>query len=493
MPKKHQDGLSPEEAELLVLHSAVNRADSIKGLQLVSNPNVQKMIAIVEKFIQSKRLVLYGGAAINLLLPKKDRFYNERQEIPDYDFYSDNAVKDSQELADIYAAAGYDVEARSGVHHGTYKVIANFIPIADVTQMAPELFRNIRKAAISVKVPNATLLAAPPDLLRMSMYLELSRPQGDTSRYEKVLKRLNVFNRNYPLEVASGCRKRGPAQTVLTAEQYNDVVDKLVEMKAVFFGAYALERYFKTDRSTIQLSPELPFDLLSNDAEATALKLQKHLVKMLGATGGKVVVVFHAPIGEVLPANYEVRVGSTPVALFYKPIACHNYNIVKVRRPGHAPVEMKIATIDTMFSFYFAFMFADKPYLNADRIRCAAHLLFSIQNDPEHRANKRGIFRRFNLSCIGRQETLESILLKKAQMYEKLKDDKKGDEYWSWFMKYQPEAGVKTRKAKLATPAKSEEHKQSFVVGDRKGGKRKRRMTQKRRSSKARRRTRKRT
>lgn len=31
------------------------------------------------------------------------------------------------------------------------------------------------------------------------MYLELSRPAGDISRWEKVLKRLSLLNKNYPL------------------------------------------------------------------------------------------------------------------------------------------------------------------------------------------------------------------------------------------------------------------------------------------------------
>ena len=40
---------------------------------------------------------------------------------------------------------------------------------------------------------------APPNFLRMSMYLELSRPEGDVSRWEKVLKRLILLNKHYPL------------------------------------------------------------------------------------------------------------------------------------------------------------------------------------------------------------------------------------------------------------------------------------------------------
>ena len=40
----------------------------------------------------------------------------------------------------------------------------------------------------------------PPDYLRMLMFLELSDPKGNTERWEKVLKRLTILNRNYPLK-----------------------------------------------------------------------------------------------------------------------------------------------------------------------------------------------------------------------------------------------------------------------------------------------------
>ena len=37
------------------------------------------------------------------------------------------------------------------------------------------------------------------------MYLELSRPDGDVSRWEKVLKRLTLLNKNYPMK-GKNCR-----------------------------------------------------------------------------------------------------------------------------------------------------------------------------------------------------------------------------------------------------------------------------------------------
>ena len=72
---------------------------------------------------------------------------------------------------------------------GTFKVFVNFIPIADITYLVPELYRNIHKQSIQV----ANIYYTPPNYLRMAMYLELSRPDGDVSRWEKVLKRLTLI------------------------------------------------------------------------------------------------------------------------------------------------------------------------------------------------------------------------------------------------------------------------------------------------------------
>ena len=189
--------MSFEEKELEILREAVDLVEKRKGAAVIQDPKVQEIISIVEKFIADKKLVCYGGTAINNILPEDAQFYNKDLELPDYDFYSDKALDHAKELADIYYKAGYeDVEAKSGVHHGTYKVFVNFTGIADITQMEPALFKSISRDAIIKK----GISYAPPDFLRMAMYLELSRPDGDVSRWEKVQKRLTLLNTHYPLK-----------------------------------------------------------------------------------------------------------------------------------------------------------------------------------------------------------------------------------------------------------------------------------------------------
>ena len=125
-----------EEKEVEILRNAIDIAEKRKGRQTVSDPDVKKIISMLEDFLKKKKLVCYGGTAINNILPLDDQFYDKNIEIPDYDFYSPNALDDAKELADIYYNAGFqEVEAKAGVHHGTYKVYVNFIPVADITYL----------------------------------------------------------------------------------------------------------------------------------------------------------------------------------------------------------------------------------------------------------------------------------------------------------------------------------------------------------------------
>ncbi len=239
------NGLTFNDCELAILRQAVDKAEEIQGEKIVNSPEIKKIISILENFMRLKGVIAYGGTAINSLLPKRDQFYNKDIEIPDYDFYTPNALNDAKELVDKYIKEGFiEVEAKSGQHHGTYKVFVNFIPIADITYIPKELFNAVKKDAVRV----GGILYAPPNLLRMGMYLELSRPAGDVSRWEKVLKRLTLLNKNFPLD-DSNCfkvdfqRAMSNSDEALTDKIYENIQKTLIDQGTVFFGGYALSLY----------------------------------------------------------------------------------------------------------------------------------------------------------------------------------------------------------------------------------------------------------
>jgi len=420
-----------QECELAILRAAVDESEKVVGKKMANSEDVKRMIVILENFLIKKKLVCYGGTAINNILPKYAQFYNRDVEIPDYDFFSDNALEDAKELADIYYKAGYvEVEAKSGMHVGTFKVYVNFIPMADITMLNPVIYKNIQKDAITI----AGIKYAPPDYLRMAMFLELSRPAGDVSRWEKVLKRLTLLNEHYPLKPPFNCRAVDFQRSNLTGDLgervYYLVRDSFIEQGVIFFGGYAASLYSKhipeNQRRMVKKVPD--FDVLSDEPEKCAMITKE---KLEAAGIRNITTIAHAEIGEIIPMHIEIQVNGKAVAFIYTPVACHNYNTIEV-----ANKEINVATIDTMLSFYLAFIYADKPYYAKDRILCMSKFLFEMEQ--KNRLEQKGLLKRFSIKCYGKQPSLEDIRAEKTEMFKKLASKRNTPEYQMWFLKYNP-------------------------------------------------------
>lgn len=428
--------LTLEEKEVAILRNAIDIAEKRKGKKTVSDPDVKKIISILEDFLKKKRLVCYGGTAINNILPLDDQFYDKDIEIPDYDFYSPDALDDAVELADIYYDAGFqEVEAKAGVHHGTYKVYVNFIPVADITYLEKSLFKRVQKEAIRVY----GILYCPPNFLRMNMYLELSRPAGDISRWEKVLKRLILLNKNYPLR-GKHCdpklfqREFERIDAKEEEQLYYTVRDSFIDQGLIFFGGYASFLYSAympaKQKKLFQKTPD--FDVLAEEPEQAAAILKERL-EDFDYKG--IQLIKHNGIGELIAPHYEIKVKinniEETVAFIYKPLACHSYNTIK---KGNKTV--RVATIDTMLSFYFAFFYSEREYYDENRILCMAQYLFDVQQ--KNRLQQKGLLKRFSINCYGKQDTLEEMRNTKAEMYKELKGKRGTKEFDSWFLRYVP-------------------------------------------------------
>jgi hypothetical protein len=458
----YNDSKNIEDREIDLLRNAVDKIESRTGKKVAQSPEIKKIIGGVERFLREKKLVCYGGTAINSILPEKYRFYNNDIEVPDYDFYSPNALEDSKELADIFFKMGYnEVESKSGSHPGTFKVFVNFIPVADITHMEQALF-SVLAAKSYIK---HGIRYAPTNFLRMAMYLELSRPEGDVSRWEKVLKRLTLLNKVYPMKLVNCSRfememqnrnnnstlpdsssnsssKSNSSSYKRSDKKIYDITQKvLMNSSVVFIGGFAdilYSKYLpKNDRHKLSKQPE--FDVLSNNPE----ELAKLIKLTLKSNGFQNITVEKMPaIGEIILDHYKVAVDSNIVALIYKPTACHSYNTIKLNTQI-----IKVASIDTMLMFYLAFSYAKRYYYNRDRLLCLAGILFYIQN--KNRLSQSGLLKRFGSSCYGKQETLESLRRDKAVKYQELKNDKSNPEYQKLFLRYVPFERAKTRVQKI--------------------------------------------
>jgi hypothetical protein len=419
--------LSFKECELAILRASVDSSEKMQGKQIVKTPEMKKINSILLAFIKKNKCIVYGGTAINAILPKNDQFYEYDFELPDFDFFSPDAMKIAKELADVYSRNFTEVEARSGIHAGTFKVFVNNYSIADITYLHPELYNSIIKSAIK----RNGIMYAPPNFLRQSMYFELSHPISDVSRWEKVLTRLNLLNKNYPV-VSKKCEvQRHFASTKDEEKIFAIVHNCLIKNDVVFIGGYANALY-----STYTKSPQIQnipdFDALSLNPKET-ISLLQHALKRGGI---KSTIIKHDAIGEITPTHYSISVGGEYVAFIYKPTQCISYN--EIIHNGH---KMKIGTIDTLLSYYLAFMYADRPYFDENRLLCLSSILFKVQQ--ENRLAQKGLLKRFVLQCYGDQDTIQDIRTKKNKLRRTL--NKHSKQYQELFLKYTP----KTRKNKL--------------------------------------------
>jgi len=267
----------------------------------------------------------------------------------------------------------------------------------------------------------------------MGMFLELSRPAGDTSRWEKVFKRLTLLNTYYPLKAPYNCQKGKNDENNNNNENeqiFTLMRQSLVDQGVVFFGGYAASLYTKyTGHLYDRRVPD--FDVISEDPYKCANVIKEQLAEA-GIKGIK--IIKHENLDDVIPEHYEVVVRGRRVLLIFKPIACYNYNVLKISGKS-----LKIATMDTMLSFYLAFIYSGQSYFDSDRILCMAQMLFDLEQ--KNRTNSKGLLKRFSANCYGEQPTLATIRAEKSEKFKEFKEKgiKRGSPEWNeWFFKYSP-------------------------------------------------------
>jgi hypothetical protein len=217
-----------------------------------------------------------------------------------------------------------------------------------------------------------------------------------------------------------------------SSQIYYIIRDSFINQGVIFFGGYATSLYskymLKLEKEIVKKIPD--FDVLSEDPEKTA----NIIIEQLKENDiHNVTQIHHDKIGELIPKHIEIRIGKDTIAFIYEPIACHNYNKITIQDK-----EIKVASIDTILSFYLAFYYSDDPYPNKfkERLLCIAEFLFKIEE--KNRLNQVGLLKRFSIDCYGKQPTIEQIRAEKVKKFQELKNNKNSEEYNMWFLKYNP-------------------------------------------------------
>jgi len=383
------------------------------------NPSIKKMMKVVKEFIQQHRVMCYGGTAINNLLAPEDQFYDFSVDIPDYDFFSETPQMHAAKLADRLAKVGFgSVEVKPGVHLGTFKVFADYIGVADISHLDKPIFQKLWEGSIE----KDGMHYVPPNYLRMAVYLELSRPKGDVSRWKKVYNRLQKLNKAHPLV----CPKEDDTPALfLTDEVREEIKNKLKEHKVVLLGfnASMLQTTLKGSKKWM-----LPLDILSVPEQRQKVVTD---FKTYFDQFGKIKVTENPAYGELLPPHSDIVESKSGTLLMrvYETNACHSYN--------ESPSGLYVASVPTLLQFFLAVLYASKDFKDPfpeQRFLCTAEHLINVANEK--------IKRRYQvltpITCLGKQPSLIDMRAEKSELYNKLSSNRNSREFMELFFTYTP-------------------------------------------------------
>ena len=401
--------------QIEIIKRASDLAQSKIDFDSAHNEQVLKSIEVIETFLRKKHRICYGGQAINAYLPAKYKFYDPEYSIPDYDFFTPSQMSDLQQIASELTKAGFtEIAAREGMHEGTIKIYVDYIPVADLTAMDSRLFRSLAKKAEVID----GISYIDPDSLRMLMYLELSRPRGEVTRWTKVYERMMMFNEFVPIR---SCKKRYSKlqKNVFSDAQLEYTLRYLIQNQRMFAGGDLLPFYEHAIQKRSKdaqwiLSSRKPIIFLSPDPKLDANQLldEYHFLEKQKTLHIK---TFYNQGLDVMPSIYVIHRGSQPLVIIIEQTSCHSYINLPLRDGALKGGNLMIASMDTLITLYFSLGFVSTSFFDKGAMSCLANELVEISIKSRHMPPDQMIFPFVSLRCVGYQTSLPSLIKAKLK------------------------------------------------------------------------------
>jgi hypothetical protein len=224
----------------------------IKDIEVNKLKNVYNeyndVIKLISNFIIKKKLILYGGFVINIILPKKLRFYKDYT-INDFDCLSKNPLNDSIELAKVIKSKGYSyIKIKKAKHQGTYRVYVYGKQIFDISIVKSNIYDNLlkysKKDKKNLKYYKDKYNIIPLPIIKKNLYYELSRPEQSGYRWEKIYERLRILNNIYPTKVIDTKYECVKIPTIYK-DVVNNILNYIKKSKNPIVDSFALKLYKK--------------------------------------------------------------------------------------------------------------------------------------------------------------------------------------------------------------------------------------------------------
>lgn len=402
----------------------------------------EKLLHVVEIFMNEKKRICYGGTAINSILPKEKQFYDYDVDIPDYDFFSPTALEDAKELCNLFKKENiFHVEGKNAISFGTYKVFVNFVPIADITQINEDFYHYLLNYSVEVN----NILYTPPSYLRMSLHQELARPKGDISRWEKIYERMQLLNKYFPIITKPLAKTENMYIKIKTKDfekKYQKLYNLFIKKDVIFCNLHIVACIYKKyiKKKMCSLSNNDFFIIYSDNLNSIIKEIRG--LDILNLTLKKKSSKYKF-IDNYCFLYYK----QIPIGILFQTNSCLSYIETKFNKQM-----IRVGNIDTLLNLYFSIMLMDLKEINYNILLEVVSKLNNIVNHfNDYMTSGKPLSKeleRFKLPCLGDQEDLPKLLRTKQKKFNELKHNKQSVEYKKWFFKYTPKLKNVTKKNK---------------------------------------------
>jgi hypothetical protein len=327
------------------------------------------VIKIISSFVIRKQLILYGGLVINLIVPKKDRFYKDYT-VNDYDCYSINPLEDSYELSEIINKKKYKyIKIRKARHQNTYRIYVYGKQIFDITFIDAktyDIFLEYNKKEVKrLKFYKSKYKIIPLNIVKLNLYFELSRPEQSGFRWEKIYNRLILLEKVYPQKKSKKILKCIPV-----LKEYTFLVKKLLAFikvnKNPIIESFALKLYNESSKCCFRLSNDsIYITILTSNLEKDKHNIERIIKKLLKADDYSIVITKIQENESFKHSYYTIKIVNIKTNEYFniiKIIDCNNHCFSIEKLNGYI-----LGSVDTNLYFLYSIYAVNNIYENNEQ------------------------------------------------------------------------------------------------------------------------------
>lgn len=360
------------------------------------NKKFEKLFSLMKKYFKKNKIIAYGGTAMDMHLPESNKIYKP-SDFPDYDCFSMNPKKDSENLAEIFSKANYRyIEIKYALHDGTYKLYVDFQAVCDLTKVTKDDHKILMNSVELID----ELYVVSTRFLKSSAYLELAIPKSSLFRWNKTFERIKILESEF-----KNNRSRYSSKTLQFVSFSSAILDIIEEFKVyaisndlVLSGNHAIKQYLniKEDNNSLITNSLGLFQCLSIDDDKTidAFEkiLKKHKCKNIKIK--KISSSFVTPYTKISITysdnlytfdKFELNI----CTVFSAKEHCYSYSLID---------KVKYASIFYIFHMLYYSLYAIDDYIDRTNVKNIINALIKIVNEDH-----------FKTQCYGKEMTIEEI------------------------------------------------------------------------------------